>query len=108
MKLFKLILKNLARNKLRTSLTALAIFSLIAIFTLIATVISFLNAQMTDQTKDVLSLISDRYRIPSRFDRKYIDDIAKPGGFLNSQLNTVDGFHEDLANLWHFVVMTLD
>jgi putative ABC transport system permease protein len=108
MKLFKLILKNLARNKLRTSLTALAIFSLVAIFTLIATVISFLNAQMTDQTKDVLSLISDRYRIPSRFDQKYMDDIGKPGGFLNSQLHAVDGFHEDLTNLWQFIVLTLD
>ncbi len=108
MKLFLLVLKNLRRNKVRSILTALAIFLLVAIFTLIATVINFLNEQMTVQSKDVLSLISDRYRAMGNFDQKYIDDIASTGTMLNSKLSNIEGFHGENTNLWHFVALTLD
>lgn len=108
MKLIKLILKNLLRNKVRSILTLLAIFLLVAIFTLIATVIRFLDDQMTEQSKDVLAVITERYRIPSRFDRKYIDDISSTGSILNSNLSNIDGFHAEKTNIWHFVIFTLD
>lgn len=108
MKLLKLILKNLLRNKVRSILTLLAIFLLVAIFTLIATVIRFLDDQMAEQSKDVLAVITERYRIPSRFDRKYIDDISSTGSILNSNLSNIDGFHGEKTNIWHFVIFTLD
>ncbi|HQR42105.1 MAG TPA: ABC transporter permease [Gemmatales bacterium] len=108
MKLLKLILKNLLRNKVRSILTVLAIFLLVAIFTLIATVIVFLDKQMAEQSKDVLAVITERYRIPSRFDRKYMEDIAATGSTLNSNLSNIDGFHGENTNLWHFVGFTLD
>lgn len=108
MKLLKLILKNLMRNKVRSILTLLAIFLLVAIFTLIATVIRFLDDQMTEQSKDVLAVITERYHIPSRFDRKYIDDISSTGSILNSNLSNIDGFHSEKTNIWHFVIFTLD
>jgi putative ABC transport system permease protein len=108
MKLLILILKNLRRNKVRSILTALAIFLLVAIFTMIATVIAFLDSQMAEQSKDVMAVITDRYRIPSRFDRKYMDDIEATGSTLNSNLSNIDGFHGAKSNLWHFVIFTLD
>lgn len=108
MKLLKLILKNLLRNKVRSILTLLAIFLLVAIFTLIATVIRFLDDQMAEQSKDVLAVITERYRIPSRFDRKYMDDISSTGSILNSSLSNIDGFHGEKTNIWHFVIFTLD
>ena len=108
MKLLKLILKNLLRNKIRSILTLLAIFLLVAIFTLIATVIRFLDDQMAEQSKDVLAVITERYRIPSRFDRKYIDDISSTGSILNSNLSNIEGFHGEKTNIWHFVIFTLD
>src|SRR4051812_29075252 len=108
MKLFLIILKNLKRNKVRSILTALAIFLLVAIFTLIATVTRFLEDMMKEQSKDVLAIITERYRIPSRFDRKYIDDIRSPGSTLNAKLSAIEGFHAEQTNVWHFVAFSLD
>lgn len=108
MKLFRLILKNLFRNKVRSILTALAIFLLVAIFTLIATVIRFLDNQMAEQSKDVLAVVTERYRIPSRFDRKYMEDVATTGSTLNSNLSNIEGFHGENTNVWHFTLFTLD
>ncbi|HMP18185.1 MAG TPA: hypothetical protein PKD72_14270, partial [Gemmatales bacterium] len=108
MKLLKLIFKNLMRNKVRSILTAVAIFMLVAIFTLIATVIGFLDKQMQDQSKDVLAVITERYRIPSRFDRKYMEDISTTGSTINSQLSNIEGFDGEKTNLWHFTLFSLD
>lgn len=108
MKLVKLIFKNMMRNKVRSILTAVAIFLLVAIFTLIMTVIAFLDTQMADQSKDVLAVITERYRIPSRFDRKYMEDISSTGSTINSKLSSIEGFHGEKTNLWHFVGFTLD
>jgi putative ABC transport system permease protein len=108
MKLFLLILKNLRRNKVRSILTALAIFLLVGILSLIATVTKFMDDLMTEQSKDVLGIITERYRIPSQFDRKYMDDIRSPGNTLNAQLSSVDGFRNEQTNLWHFVAFNLD
>src|SRR4051812_8329626 len=108
MKLFFIILKNLHRNKVRSTLTALAIFLLVAILTLIATVTKFLDDLMVEQSKDVLAIVTERYRIPSRFDRKYMDDIATPGSALNVKLSSVEGFHADQTNIWHFILFSLD
>jgi putative ABC transport system permease protein len=108
MKLFVIILKNLKRNKVRSILTALAIFFLVAIFTLIATVTKFLEDMMVEQSKDVLAIVTERYRIPSRFDRKYLDDIRSPGSTLNVKLSEVEGFHPEKLNIWHFIVFSLD
>lgn len=108
MKVFFLILKNLRRNKVRSILTALAVFLLVAIITLIATFTKFLDDLMVEQSKDVLAIVTERYRIPSRFDRKYMDDIRSPGSALNVQLSAVPGFHSEQTNVWHFVILSLD
>ena len=50
MKLAVLILKNLFRNKIRTALTTLAVFALVAIFTMIMTVLRFLENAMAEMS----------------------------------------------------------
>jgi putative ABC transport system permease protein len=108
MHLLLLVFKNLLRNKLRTALTALAIFFLVAVFTMIATVLRFLENAMADKEKDVKSIATERYRIPSRFDRRYIDDIVKPGSALHDQLREIDGFEPEMYTVWSFIGFTLD
>lgn len=108
MRLILLIFKNLFRNKVRTALTALAIFFLVAVFTMIATVLSFLENAMADKEKDVKSIATERYRIPSRFDRRYVEDIVKPGSALNDQLREIPGFQDEMYTVWCFVGFTLD
>lgn len=108
MKLLVLIFKNLFRNKVRSALTAMSIFFLVAVFTMIMTVLRFLESAMADKEKDVKSIITERYRIPSRFDRRYMEEIVSPGSTVNDQLEEIDGFDPQLHTIWNFVGFTLD
>ena len=108
MKLLLLIFKNLFRNKVRSILTAMSIFFLVAVFTMIMTVLRFLESAMADKEKDVKSIITERYRIPSRFDRRYMEEITSPGSAVNDQLNEIHGFNPEMHTLWNFVGFTLD
>ena len=69
MKFLPLVFKNLWRSKLRSSLTALAVVFLVAVFSMVATVLNFLDMVMTERTKDIRVVVTNRFRIPSRFDR---------------------------------------
>lgn len=108
MKFFVLILKNLRRNKLRSGLTALAVIFLVAIFSMIATVLRFLDLAMQQKARDVPIVISERYRLPSRFDRRFLEQIVYPGSSLNSQLSQIPGFHGENHTLWHFIGFSID
>jgi putative ABC transport system permease protein len=108
MKFVLLILKNLSRNKARTLLTALSVIVLVIVFSMILTVLRFLNLAMTAQAKDVAIVVTERYRFPSRFDRRYIEQIAMPGSSLHDSLRSLPGFRADQHTHWNFVAFTLD
>lgn len=108
MKLFLLILKNLRRNRLRTTLTALAIILLVVIFSLVATVLGFLDEVTTEKETDVQLVLTERYRIPSRFDRSYVDQIIYPEYELSQKLRKIPGFDPRKYTIWHFVGFTID
>src|SRR5262245_49383493 len=108
MRFFLLIVKNLRQNKFRSILTALAVFVLVVIFSLIATVLRVLDQAMEQKATDVPLVITERYRFPSRFDRRHLEQIIYPGSALNDELSQVAGFHPEKHTLWHFVVLTLD
>jgi putative ABC transport system permease protein len=108
MKFLPLVFKNLWRSKLRSSLTALAIVFLVAVFSMVATVLNFLDMVMTERTKDIRVIITNRFRIPSRFDRSWVEKMSQPNYELCQELQRVQGFHPEKHNLWHFIVFTLD
>src|SRR5207248_4835072 len=108
MKFFLLVLKNLSRNKARTALTALAVVFLVVIFSMIVTVLRFLNLAMAAQSKDVPIVVTERYRFPSRFDRRYIQQIALPGGSLHNALRSLPGFRPEQYNWRNLVAFSLD
>lgn len=108
MKFLSLIVKNLCRNPVRTVLTLLAVICLVFLFSMIESVLAFLDDTMTVKSRDVKLVITERYSIPSRFDRSHFEDIVKSGGTLNSQLKLVPGFHEDKYTHWNFLGFTLD
>jgi putative ABC transport system permease protein len=107
-KLLILIFKNLWRNKLRTVLTAMAIITLVAIFSMILSVLRFLDSSMEAKSRDIREVITERYRIPSRFDRSHVDRIVGKGSVLNTELREVKGFHSENYATWHFIVFSLD
>ncbi len=106
--LFLLILKNLRRSKVRSILTVLAVVFLVAIVSMIWTVLRFLNAAMAKKESDIAVVITERYRIPSRFDRRFMNDIIQPSSPLNRELEQLPGFDSHLHNVWHFAVFSLD
>ena len=77
MNLLFLALKSLRRNRVRAGLTAVAVFALAVLFSMIVTVVLFLDRVMETQSRDVKQVLTDRFRIPSRFDRSYVDRIAQ-------------------------------
>lgn len=107
MKLVAFILKNLLRNKVRSLLTILAAAVLVACVTMILTVLHFIEQEMSEKENDVKLVVTERYRMPSRFDRRLVKNIVEQGA-LNDKLREVPGFQPDMHTTWHFIVLTLD
>lgn len=108
MKLLLLALKNLRRNKVRATVTALAMVLLAAVFCTVATVVKGLSDFTREKSRDVKLLVTERYRIPSRFDSRFVDQMIRPGGSLNEELTQIPGFDPDKHNVWQFIGFTLD
>ncbi len=64
-RLFRLVLKNLGRNRLRTVLTGLAIMVLVFMVTLIWTIVYFLDEITTEKAKDFKLILSEKRSLPS-------------------------------------------
>lgn len=109
--MFKLLLlswKNVRRNKLRVVLTSAALVLLASILCMVATVLFALNQITAEKSKDVKLIVTERYRIPSRFDRSYIEQIVRPGSTLHSELTRIPGFDAAKYTVWQIVGFTLD
>ncbi len=66
MKLFRIILKNVRRNILRTALTALGTMVLVFVVTLVWSVLDFLNEATRDKTSNFKAVITERWQIPAK------------------------------------------
>ncbi len=108
MKLLLLALKNLRRNRVRATLTALAMILLAAVFCMVATVLRALAVFTAEKDRDIKLIVTERYRIPSRFDTRFVDEMVHSGSALNSELLRVPGFDPDKYNVWQFIGFTLD
>jgi putative ABC transport system permease protein len=75
-KLFRLIVKNLGRNRLRTALTCSAIVVLVMIVTIIWSVVFFLDLITREQSSDLKVIVTERWQIPSQMPGTY-------GNYLN-------------------------
>src|SRR5205807_7552660 len=108
LKLLILSIKNLRRNKVRAVLTALALLLLASIFCMMATVLLGLSQITAEKSKNIKLLITERYRIPSRFDRRYVEQIVHPGSTLYSELTQIPGFHAEQYTVWQVIGFTID
>ena len=108
MKLFAFVLKNLRRSPLRTFLTSIALVVLVVLFSVIWSILAFLQEAMAQKAADIPVVITERYRIPSRFDRAFMEEIVRPGAKTNVALSEIKGFHAEKHNVWHFIVFSVD
>jgi putative ABC transport system permease protein len=107
MMLFKLILKNLYRNRLRSILTSLAIFFLVAILTLVGTVLRFLEDSMAEKEKDIKLIVTERSD-QDNFSLRYMEEIIRPDTRLNAMLRKIPGFDPEVSATWNFAAFSLD
>jgi len=94
-KLLGLLLKNLGRNKLRTTLTALAVVVLVAIYTFASTVTDKINQMVAAHSSHTRLIVREKWVMPSRFPIRYMAKIDQAAG--------VDDW-----TVWHFYGGYLD
>jgi putative ABC transport system permease protein len=82
-----LVVKNLRRNLLRTSLTALAIMVLVFMITLICTVLFSLHRMTTEKSKDFKLIVTERWQLPSQLPPTHANylDPTKPQFILDKR-----------------------
>ena len=90
-----LIVRSLGRNKMRTSLTALAVVVLVSIYTLASTVTDTVNQMLRAYSSQTRLIVREKWVMPSVFPVRYISRIADVPGV------------EDWT-VWHFYAGTLD
>jgi putative ABC transport system permease protein len=76
LKFVTLFLKNLARNKLRTLLTALAVVVLVSVYTFASTVTDTVNQLVAAHSSQTRLMVREKWVMPSKFPIRYIPKIA--------------------------------
>jgi len=71
MKFFLLILENIRRNKLRTTLTALGTMFLVLVITGVWSILVFIDQQMTEKAQNVKAIVTEKWRVPSQMPYSY-------------------------------------
>jgi putative ABC transport system permease protein len=123
-KLFRLGLKNLSRNPLRTLLTSLATMVLVFMITLIWTVLFGLDLVTREQAKNLKLIVTERWSVPSQIPMthaNYLDPrrpefLSDLRGYYGPQDfmvwsfygGTMDPAKRDPANLLFFFAMEPD
>src|SRR3712207_5265288 len=72
----RLIVKSLRRNVLRTALTGLATVVLVLVFTMIWTVLYFLDLVTAEKSQDFKVIVTERWQIPSQMPYSYATSVA--------------------------------
>jgi putative ABC transport system permease protein len=73
----RIVLKSLARNKVRSLLTALAVMALVFVVSLIWSALALLDEVTREKTKDFKALVTERWQLPSMMPMAYAKDLAE-------------------------------
>jgi putative ABC transport system permease protein len=103
-KAMRFILKSLARNKVRTLLTALATGLFVLLVTMVWSVLWFLDKATQDRSKDLKAIVTERWQIPSQMPFSYADELSK-GAPRKAEDITVAPEH---SMTWQFFGGTLE
>lgn len=77
MKFLVLILKNVARHPLRSTLMALGTVVLVFVVTLVWSVLAFLDMTTAEKSKDFKAIVTERWRIPSQMPFTYATTLSE-------------------------------
>jgi putative ABC transport system permease protein len=99
-----IMLKSLRRNLLRTSLTYLAIFSLVVVVTMVWSILSFLDNMTQAKSKDLKIIVTEKNQLPSQMPPSYAGALTREILDLPAHLRPKP---EDIMT-WAFYGGTLD
>jgi putative ABC transport system permease protein len=77
MKFLLLILKNVRRNLLRSSLTALGTMALVLVVTLVWSLLAFLDLITSEKKQNLKAIVSERWQFPSQMPFSYAESLAE-------------------------------
>jgi putative ABC transport system permease protein len=93
------VLKNLGRNRLRTTLTGLAVVVLMAIYTFAGTVTDKVNQMVAAHSSQVRLIVRERWTTPSHLPIRYVRELAGLDGVEDWTVwHAYAGFFDDAGN----------
>lgn len=102
MKFFLLIVKNVRRNSIRSSLTALGTMALVLVVTLVWSILTFLDAAMSEKQQNLKGIVTERWQIPSQMPFAYAASLAEGAARDPGDVKPLDSM------TWQFFGGTLD
>jgi putative ABC transport system permease protein len=102
MKFLLLILKNLRRNPLRSTLTALGTVALVLVVTGVWSVLAFLDEVTAEKKSNLKAIVSERWQFPSQMPFSYADTLIEGAAREETDVRPMDNM------TWQFFGGTLD
>ena len=102
MKYFKLILRNLKRNPLRSSLTALVTVVLVFVVTMAWSVLWLLDLVTSEKSQNFSAMVAERWSVPSRLPYAYAEPLSRGAARNPDDVRPLDSM------TWQFFIGTLD
>lgn len=102
MKFLKLIFQNLARNKVRSLLTAAGTMVLVFVVTLVWSILGFLANATTEKSANMKAIVSEKWRLPSQMPYTYASILKEGAASEPGHIKPLD------AMSWTFYGGSLD
>jgi putative ABC transport system permease protein len=102
MKFLLLILKNLRRNLVRSTLTALGTIALVLVVTLVWSILAFLDEVTSEKKSNLKAIVSERWQFPSQMPLSYADTLTEGAAREETDIRPMDNM------TWQFFGGTLD
>src|SRR6266850_2307234 len=102
MKFFLLILKNIRRNLVLSSLTSLGTIVLVLVVTLVWSVLAFLDRATAEKQRNLKAIITERWQIPSQMPFSYANTLT------DGAARDANDLRPDDSMTWSFYGGTLD
>jgi putative ABC transport system permease protein len=102
MKHLKLILRNLKRNPLRSSLTAMVTVVLVFVVTMAWSVLWLLDLVTSEKSQNFSAMVAERWSVPSRLPYAYAEPLGRGAARNPGDVRPLDSM------TWQFFIGTLD
>lgn len=102
MRFLILILKNVRRNIVRSSLTALGTMMMVFVVILVKSILSFLDAATVEKSANLKAIVTERWQIPSQMPYTYAESLSHAGASKPGDIEPLDSM------TWQFYGGSLD